>query len=238
MSRAVLPETAHHVTQRGVNREAIFLTDSDRRVYLELVREAASRHGVSLLGYCLMSNHTHWVVVPAEEDSLGKALGEAHGRYAHYANAVLNRSGHFWQNRFFSCALQEAHVWVALRYVERNPVRAGLVERAEEWGWSSAAVHTGREAAPEWLAMEAWGAGFTFEDWRVYLAAGSAMEAELALRQNTYTGRPLGSADFVERAEAALGRRLHAEKGGRPPKRKAMAARAGASGQGILFGER
>jgi hypothetical protein len=64
------------------------------------------------------------------------------------------------------------------------------------------------------------------------------MEAELALRQNTYTGRPLGSADFVERAEAALGRRLHAEKGGRPPKRKAMAARAGASGQGILFGER
>ncbi len=130
MARAVLPGVTHHVTQRGVNRQTVFLCRSDYEVYLGLVRASARRCEAWLVGYCLMPNHVHWVVSPPEADSLTHVFGEAHSRYAHYANSKLNRSGHFWQNRFFSCALDGAHLWAALRYVERNPVRAGLVAAA------------------------------------------------------------------------------------------------------------
>src|ERR1019366_1147458 len=105
-------------------------------------------------GYCLMPNHVHWVVSPREPQSLARAFGEAHGRYASYANAKLSRSGHFWQNRFFSCCLDQAHLWAALRYVERNPVRARLADEASAFKWSSAAAHTGALPRPEWLQPE------------------------------------------------------------------------------------
>lgn len=217
MARAVLAGVPHHVTQRGVNRQAVFLTDCDRRVYFELVLEGTQQFGVGLLGYCLMTNHVHWIVVPSGSESLTKAFAQAHGRYAHYANALLRRSGHFWQSRFFSCALEAAHLWAALRYVERNPVRAGLVEIADQWTWSSAAVHTGRADRPDWLDLAGWSSRFTQADWQKYLGAAELAEAERLLRIHTYSGRPLGSQAFVEAAELALGRRLQKSKGGRPP---------------------
>lgn len=102
-----------------------------------------------------MSNHVHWIVVPEQVDSLAQAFGEAHGRYAQYANTRFSRHGHFWQDRFFSCALDAGHRWVALRYVERNPVRARLVQAADQWPWSSAAVHVGQQRAPAWMSVEA-----------------------------------------------------------------------------------
>ncbi len=121
MARAVLTGVPHHLTQRGLDREPVFFSDTDREVYLGLVRSAGARFGVDLLGYCLMTNHVHWVVVPRMADSLARAFGEAHGRYAAYANARISRSGHFWQNRFFSCCLDGTHLWAALRYVEKKP---------------------------------------------------------------------------------------------------------------------
>ncbi|MEK7403529.1 MAG: transposase [Acidobacteriota bacterium] len=237
MPRAVLPGVAHHVTQRGVNRQTVFLCRSDYEVYLELMRASAHRCAAALLGYCLMPNHVHWVVSPPEADSLTRVFGEAHSRYAHYANAKLNRSGHFWQNRFFSCALDGAHHWAALRYVERNPVRSGLVAAAWAWEWSSAAVHAGREQSPDWLAMREWRETFSSEEWRVYLTSDTLTEADLALRANTYSGRPIGPEAFVEAAEAALGRRLRASKGGRPPGRQSAAAAGGEPAQAWLFAE-
>lgn len=82
-----------------------------------------------------MPNHVHWIAVPESPASLTKTFARAHGRYAQYCNSLLQRSGHFWQNRFYSCALDEAHLWAALRYVERNPVRAGLRGASEDWTW-------------------------------------------------------------------------------------------------------
>ncbi|MFN0164961.1 MAG: transposase [Bryobacteraceae bacterium] len=152
MPRAVLPEVAHHLTHRGVNREPIFIEDFDRHVYVDLVAKQAKRFQVTLFGHCLMSNHVHWIAVPEEVDSLAKAFGEAHGRYAQDANARLGSHGHFWQDRFFSCGLDAGHRLVALRYVERNPVRARLVEAADQWPWSSATVHVGRQRAPSWMS--------------------------------------------------------------------------------------
>jgi putative transposase len=233
----VLAEEPHHVTQRGVDRQAVFFSDADRRIYLELVRQSAQHFQMRLVGYCLMSNHVHWIVIPGQPDSLANAFGQAHGRYAHYANALRNRSGHFWQNRFFSCALESTHLWAALRYVERNPLRAGLVAAAEQWPWSSAAARIGAVAWPGWLDVGAGRATFIEEDWRAYLSCSELIEADLRLRINTYTGRPVGSVAFLEKAETTLCRRLQPKKGGRPKKVQDSAKGAADANQIMLFAD-
>jgi len=215
MARAVLVGVPHHLTQRGVDRGRIFFTDRDCEVYLELLRANAKRHALTVLGYCLMVNHVHLVASPQGADSLARAIGKAHCQYAAYANAKLSRTGHFWQNRFFSCALEECHLWAALRYVERNPVRAGLVSQAAEWPWSSARAHAMGTADP--LVSEGLvGGRFAREEWAVMLEAGTMDDAEIRLRSHTYTGRPVGSSEFIAAAEAALKRRLARQRGGRP----------------------
>ena len=142
-NRCVLPDVPCHVTQRGVDRRETFSEDHDRLTYLRLVQENLHDAGVGILGYCLMTNHVHLITVPAREDSLSILFRRVHGRYAQYYNARCGRSGHLWQNRFFGCMLGAKHLWTALAYVERNPVRAGMVEQAGEYRWSSAAAHLG-----------------------------------------------------------------------------------------------
>lgn len=231
MARAVLVGTPHHLTQRGLDQRQVFFDDSDHQVYLSLVRVSAKRFGADLLGYCLMPNHIHWVVAPQESRSLARTFGQAHGRYASYANAKHTRSGHFWQNRFFSCPLDRSHLWTALRYVERNPVRARLVDRATAFQWSSAAAHTGIEQSPVWLHQEPMQSTFTAEQWEIYLKSECIGEAELLVRTNTYTGRPAGSREFTEWAESLLGRKLAAQPGGRRPKSLTAASAIGRAAQ-------
>jgi putative transposase len=100
----------------------------------------------------LMTNHVHLIAMPEREDSLSVLLRRVHGRYAQYYNARYGRSGHLWQNRYFACSLGPGHLWAALAYVEMNPVRAGLVERPDDYRWSSAgtgyAGDRGRNAPP------------------------------------------------------------------------------------------
>ena len=231
MARAVLEGVAHHLTQRGLDRRQVFFDGADYEVYLALVQTSASKFGADLLGYCLMPNHVHWVVAPQACGSLARTFGDARGRYASYANAKLARSGHFWQNRFFSCPLDRAYLWATLRYVERNPVRARMVERAGAYPWSSAAAHVRAVPHPPWLEAEPMKSAFTPEQWDVYLKSDTIGEAEIELRNNTYTGRPVGSREFVERAESSLGRKLTAQPGGRPAK----AVAAALAGQVGLF---
>jgi len=141
VARVVAAGVPHHITQRGNNRQDIFLTDEDRRFYLDVLREDNRRCGVRLLAYCLMTNQVHLVAVPERADSLARALRRAHSRYAQRFNRLYGRSGHLWQNRFFSSPLDRHHLVTALAYVELNPVRAGLVGRAEQYPWSSARAH-------------------------------------------------------------------------------------------------
>jgi putative transposase len=218
MARAVLVNVPHHLTQRGIDRQRVFFCDADYETYLDQITSCAKRFSAELLGYCLMPNHVHWIVAPREPNSLSRTFGEAHGRYAIYANAKLGRSGHFWQNRFFSCALDGQHLWAALRYVERNPVRAQMVEYAGHFRWSSAAVHAGFSAVPTWLQTDLVSSAFTSEQWRVFLESDRLSDAETELRNNTYTGRPVGSTEFIQWAESSLGRKLAPQKGGRSPK--------------------
>ncbi|MGA2149323.1 MAG: transposase, partial [Bryobacteraceae bacterium] len=111
----------HHVTQRGNGRQDVFFTERDREAYLDALFDYAARYGMRVWGYCLMRNHVHLVVVPEAERSLAQVFGRTHSDYARYANVARRSCGHLWQARFYSCALDQAHVWAALAYVERNP---------------------------------------------------------------------------------------------------------------------
>jgi putative transposase len=218
LPRVVVVDVAHHVTQRGNARQVIFDNDVDRGTYLELLRKYSELHQLALLGYCLMSNHVHLIAVPRAADALAQSLKHTHGRYASYWNTRGRSSGHVWQGRFYSCPLDDRHQWTALRYVELNPVRAGLVMAAEQWRWSSAQSHVGRHGPDPWLEMDLWNRRWTAAEWREYLRDGESQVEIRALRQYTHTGRPLGSPQFVATLEESTARPLAARKGGRPKK--------------------
>jgi len=146
----------HHVTQRGNNRQDVFFVDDDRRVYLEILRQQAARWRLDVLGYCLMTNHVHLVAAPADKKSLAKAIGRTDFLYTQYVNRMHGRSGHLWQNRFHSCAVEGAGLWAALAYVDRNPVRARLVRLAWRYRWSSAAAHLGQADAAGLVKAGTW----------------------------------------------------------------------------------
>jgi putative transposase len=214
LARVEALETPHHVTQRGNARRLVFESDNDRMVYLALIQQHAKHREVQVLGYCLMPNHVHLILWPTRARGMAKCLRDAHGRYAAYLNARLVGSGHVWQGRYYSCPMDSRHLWNALRYVERNPVRAGLATRAEDYWWSSARAHLCGER-DTMVDLVAWGSRWTTEGWRKFVDAGTAAEDE-AIRECTHRGRPLGSAEFVARLEVVMKRRLAARKGGRP----------------------
>jgi putative transposase len=223
LSRVIAVDVPHHVTQRGNARRFILDSDADRLVYWQLLQSYCQLHHLSLLGYCLMSNHVHLIVIPRRPDSIALTLKHTHGRYAAYFNTRHLSSGHVWQGRYYSCPLDPPHLWAALRYTELNPVRAGLVAEPEEYPWSSAALHCGRTATDTVVDLEPWREGWNSDGWSEYLKGRDDAEEAEVIRRNTHTGRPLGTPAFVSGLEKALGRRLRPEKGGRPPKEQADA---------------
>ncbi|HEV2401601.1 MAG TPA: hypothetical protein VGS27_31985, partial [Candidatus Sulfotelmatobacter sp.] len=135
---------------------------------------------------------------------------------AAYWNGHRSSTGHVWQGRFYSCPLDEKHLWEALRYVELNPVRAHMVETPEQWPWSSAAAHCGFTTPDAILKMERWSQRWTVAEWRSFLAEAESAAALEVLRQFTHTGRPLGTPEFVTELEAATLRPLALRRRGRP----------------------
>ena len=220
LARAVAVGFAHHITQRGNNRQDVFFVDDDRRVYLELIKEQADKYALELVGYCLMSNHIHIIAIPHAEDSLAKGIGRTHFRYTQYINRFHKRSGHLWQGRFYSCALDERHFWLAMKYIELNPVRSRLCRKPWRYDWSSAAVHVDAKARSDVLNLSRWYDMISAVQWRKELAYGLS-DSELGrLRLNTHTGRPLGSDSFMSKLEKLLGRRVRPLTVGRPKKYK------------------
>lgn len=168
-----------------------------------------------------MSNHVHLIVVPRTCSALAQTMKHTHGRYASYWNAGHASSGHVWQGRYYSCPLDTAHLWQALRYAELNPVRARLVAAAEQWAWSSAAAHCGTTAPDGGLELGPWQSRWSGAEWREYLADQESESDAVALRQCTHTGRPLGTEEFVKRLDQTMSRRLAPRKGGRPAMQEA-----------------
>lgn len=225
LPRIVLPGVAHHVTQRGNRRLPVFFCDADRVLYLELLQAGCVGAGVRCLAWCLMDNHVHLILVPAGPDGLRAALGEAHRRYTRHVNFREGWRGHLFQARFASYPMDDAHLMAAVRYVENNPVAAGMVGAAEDWPWSSARSHlAGRRAKDDPLTDLAALEGHV-SNWRAMLrhglAAGAADAAGEAvietIETRLRTGRLLGAAEWIAAQEQALGRRLTPAKRG--PKR-------------------
>ena len=214
LARVTVPGLPHHVTQRGNRRQRVFFSEEDRQLYLRLLREQSRRYGVAFWAYCLMDNHVHVIAVPERPESLARVFGEAHRCYTTLVNQREGWTGYLWQGRFASFPLDEAHGYAAIRYVERNPVEAGLVTRAEDYHWSSARSHVHKAhdplLTPLRLAEE-------HGDWAGYLRT-PADAVGLEIERHTRTGRPLGPPAFVERLEQLLGRRLQKQPAGRKQK--------------------
>jgi putative transposase len=212
--RIVIPEVPHHITQRGNRRDNIFFTDADRLRYLDLLGQYARKHDLQIFAYSLMTNHVHLVATPRTKTALADVLKPAHMRYTQHVNWAHGLIGHLWQNRPFSCPLDEIHFWVAVRYVEKNPVRAGLVARAEDYLWSSAAAHCGLRKDPL-ISGDLEKSGFC-DNWSAWLAEGDDVEELKLLRRSTCCGVPLGNQDFVARIEGLFSRMLRPRSPGRP----------------------
>ena len=230
LARVVVPGAAHHVVQRGNRGMKTFFDDADYEAYLSLLGEWCGRHGVKIWAYCLMPNHVHLILVPPSPDALCRAVGEAHRRYTCRVNFRKRWRGHLWQGRFASFVMDDSHLTAAARYIERNPVKARLATRAEDWPWSSAAGHVNRRrssvAEADWLAELT--AGWACS-WREYLGDADEKELTKAMVLHEHTGRPLGDAGYVKKLEALLGRVLAPRKRG--PKAKKTAKRAARKGR-------
>ena len=214
-ARLVVPGYPHHVTQRGNRRQRTFFNESDYHLYTELISDAKESAGADIWAYCLMPNHVHFVVVPDRADSLAALFAHAHRRYTRAINKRNDWNGHLWQERFYSSALDEEHLMATVRYVELNPVRAKLCERASDWRWSSAAPHL---AGNNDKIVNVHPMLDLIPDWRTYLAESESTDLLDTVRKNSRAGLPSVGDELLKRLEEQTGRKLGRGTPGRPRK--------------------
>ncbi|MFQ5952223.1 MAG: transposase [Candidatus Omnitrophota bacterium] len=214
IARIVSPGHPHHITQRGNFKQITFVDNKDYLKYLYWLEKYGKEHGLLILAFCLIPNHVHLAAVPPENTSLAKTLKICHMRYSQYFNKKNNHTGHLWQGRFYSCVLDETHLYSVVRYIENNPVRAELVKKPEDWKWSSARAHLGKENSLIPLAEIS--DFIQVKDWSEYLNTENDLEMTEKIRRHTLTGRPLGNGSFIQGLEDSFGKRLRALPKGRP----------------------
>ena len=208
-ARVVIPGWPHHVTQRGNQRQTVFFRDRDREVYLDCLDKYRHTHHLTLIGYALMGNHIHCIPIPEFHSSLAKGIGRTNNDYSRWLNVQRNQVGHLWQSRFYSCPVDLASLAVVLAYVELNPVRAGLVARADDWKWSSARAHASGVDETGLLDMAWWQSHFTPDSWARYLRMTQDDRITFhKIRTATQTGKPFASEAGLREAERILGKSL------------------------------
>jgi len=204
-SRAVAVGYPHHITQRGNNRDPVFFDDQDRTIYLELLHHFTRKFQVDLWAYCLMTNHVHLLAVPQAEEAMALGIGRTNQVYTRHINRKYLRSGRLWQNRFYSCIVDtDEHLWSVARYIENNPVKAGLVSEAAEFRWSSARYHLHGEPDPL-LSKKGWLNPNDREEYSLFFKENNAREVEM-IRQATRSGRPYCCAKTLSILEDKLDR--------------------------------
>lgn len=207
LARMVAVDYPHHVTQRGNNREPVFFDDQDRQTYLDLLKHYTQKFKVSIWAYCLMPNHIHLLAVPHEPNALSLGVGRTNLVYTRYVNRKYLRSGRVWQNRFFSCVVDsDEYLWAVARYIEVNPVKAGLVRSAAEYVWSSACFHLeGKSDAL--MTTSSW---LTDQNRPEYCRFIVNTDDDISKKiiQATRSGRPLCSPAMLCKLEKLLGRSL------------------------------
>lgn len=211
MARVIAPGVAHHITQRGNRRLLTFFCENDYKVYLQLMSEFCNNHKVEVWAYCLMPNHVHLIAVPETENGLRRAIGEVHRKYTRMIHFREGWKGHLWQGRFASYPMDNFHTIAAVRYIELNPVRAGLVKHPYEWPWSSVRAHL---AGEDDVLVKVLPMLEEISDWSRFLEDNAEIEI---FRRHELTGRPLGREDFIRDLERKLKRVLIKRKPGRKP---------------------
>ncbi len=188
-------------------------------IYLDLLKNYAQRYSTEVLAYCLMLNHVHHCLVPEDAKSLAETLRATHTRYAALVNAQRGWTGHLWQQRFYSAALDNDYLWTTIRYIELNPVKAGIVASAPEYRWSSAKAHcnlqpdsllTKNKSLNDMLSQR--------KNWESWLKEGEPEGRVKTLRSKTLCDLPCGSEHFVMNLEEKIGRRILPRPNGRPKK--------------------
>ena len=225
LPRLSVPGYPHHSIQRGNNRQAVFLSDADRQVFLGLLRDSATRHAVAVHGYVLMENHFHLLVTPSLPDSLARFM-QALGRgYVRYFNDIHDRTGTLWEGRYRAAVLQaETFLLPCMALLDLNPVRAGLVAQAQDYLWSSHGHYAGLRVdkclTPHPIV---WGLGntpFARETrYRDLVLQGLSAQQQSALIDSALAGWALGDRDFVGRLQQVTPRRLSKATPGRPRRR-------------------
>lgn len=211
IARVVVPGLPHHIVQRGNRRQKVFFSDDDRRAYLDYLRIYAKPAGIHFWGYCLMDNHVHIIAVPDKEASFACGFSEAHRRYTRRVNFREKWRGYLWEGRFKSYPLSLTHLYVAMRYIERNPARAKIVENAWDYPWSSARAHVFKQSDSliddNFVVSE-------IKDWKTFLSEEDKQIDVSLFKAHTNNGRPFGDEQFIQKVEGLTGRVLHKQKPG------------------------
>jgi putative transposase len=216
IARLMLADYPFHLAHRGNQQRKTFLERGDYLGYLDLLRRYSEQFDMLIWAYCLMPNHVHILAVGKQRNSIPRAIGNTQREYSRRSNRRRQTTGHLWANRYFSTILDEPHLWAAVKYVELNPARGRLVTNATDYEWSSARAHAGLVRS-DLLDPERPFPG-PIGDWRGWLATGLDDETVQRLQENTYSGAPSGSREFVSELEQRVGRGLRPQKPGARPK--------------------
>ena len=225
-ARLAIPDVPLHVTQRGNNRCACFMGASDRLVYMDLLVEHLGGHGIALHAYVLMTNHVHLLLTPPAADALGNAMRHVNQRYAQYFNRRYQRTGTLWEGRPHSCLVDAGpYLFTCYRYVENNPVRAGMVRGPEAYPWSSHRANAlgARDplVTPHPLVVALGRSDDERrQEYRRLFSEDDKPEVIENLRRMTASGLALGRESFTTAAASALGLPTARGKPGRPPRRR------------------
>jgi putative transposase len=217
LARMIIPGVPHHVTQRGNRRERIFFEAGDEAVYLDLLSSQLRRCAVECWAYCLMPNHVHLILTPSDESGLARAVGEAHRRYTAFVGARGGWTGHLFQGRFGSVAMDEDHLMAAFRFVALNPVKAKLVERAEDWQWASTRAHLAGLDTPYVKVEPALSRAPDFAAFVAVTPDENPLWSDV-LRAETI-GRPVGAKEWIAQLEHIHRRTFSPQKRGPKPAR-------------------
>ncbi|MFA5631541.1 MAG: transposase [Porticoccaceae bacterium] len=222
-ARHYVPHQPYHVVQRGNNREVCFVEPENYQFYLELWREVSCRYGVDVHAYCLMTNHVHFLATPGRMESLSNTLKVVGSRYAQYMNLKYKRTGTLWEGRHKASLVQsENYLLICYRYIELNPVRAGMVNRPEEYRWSSYGVNGWGDASwltphEEYLRLgrEKEERAFAYRELFKYQLSDEDLHA---IRKSAHYSQPLGDDRFCQQIERKYGIKVGHMKRGRPRK--------------------
>ena len=222
LPRLTVPGYAHHLIQRGNNRQAIFASDADRQFLIDLLTEHARQCEVAVHAYVLMDNHFHLLATPATAQGLAQMMQAVGRRYVRYFNDAQARSGTLWEGRYKSALVQpNPYLLACMVYMDLHPVRSGLVAQAQDYPWSSHGHYAGLRSenmlSAHPLLWELGNTPFAREDsYRLLVQSGLGVREEQAIRQSAIGSWALGEQDFITGIQKDVGRRLSKLRPGRP----------------------